>query len=55
MNISTNAFTIEPLTVENWHHFEELFGTKGACGNCWCMSFRLNNSDFINGKVNNGN
>ena len=34
---------------------ENLFGDKGACGNCWCMSFRLKKSDFENGKLNNGN
>ena len=46
---------IEPLSQANWHQFEQLFGTKGACGNCWCMSFRLKNKDFDAGKMNDGN
>lgn len=45
----------EPLTKNNWNKFVELFGTKGACGNCWCMSFRLNKTDFDEGKVHDGN
>jgi GNAT superfamily N-acetyltransferase len=45
----------EPLTKNNWNKFVELFGTKGACGNCWCMSFRLNKIDFDEGKVHDGN
>lgn len=45
----------EPLTKNNWGKFEELFGEKGACGNCWCMYFRLNKTDFTEGKVNEGN
>jgi len=47
--------TLEPLSKKNWQKFEDLFGTKGACGNCWCMSFRLNKQDFEKGKVRNGN
>jgi GNAT superfamily N-acetyltransferase len=45
----------EPLTKTNWNKFVELFGPKGACGNCWCMSFRLNKTDFDEGKINDGN
>lgn len=45
----------EPLTKDNWNKFVELFGTKGACGSCWCMSFRLNKPDFDEGKVHEGN
>ncbi|WP_348811397.1 GNAT family N-acetyltransferase [Flavobacterium maritimum] len=45
----------EPLTKNNWNKFVELFGEKGACGNCWCMSFRLNKTDFDEGKVHDGN
>jgi len=39
----------------NWNMFVTLFGEKGACGNCWCMYYRLSKSDFITGKVGNGN
>lgn len=45
----------EPLTKNNWNKFVQLFGTKGACGNCWCMSFRLSKTDFDEGKINDGN
>ena len=47
--------TFEPLTQKNWGQFVELFGTKGACGNCWCMYYRRSKSDFQEGKIDNGN
>ena len=47
--------TIEPLTRKNWGQFIQLFGNKGACGNCWCMYYRLNKSEFKEGKVEDGN
>src|SRR4051812_19070394 len=47
--------TFEPLTEKNWNKFEELFGNKGACGNCWCMFFRLKRADFDEGKIDGGN
>lgn len=49
------SLKFEPLTKNNWDKFVELFGTKGACGNCWCMSFRLSKADFEEGKINDGN
>jgi hypothetical protein len=30
-----------PLTPERWHDLEQLFGTRGACGGCWCMWWRV--------------
>ncbi len=45
----------EPLTKDNWNKFVELFGVKGACGNCWCMFYRLKKADYIEGKINDGN
>jgi hypothetical protein len=50
-----NELTFEPLTKANWPKFEQLFGEKGACGNCWCMYYRLSKSEFNEGKMNNGN
>lgn len=50
-----SSLRFEPLSPNNWHKFEELFGAKGACGNCWCMSFRLDNRSFEEGKIENGN
>lgn len=35
-----------PLSNENWDDFVELFGKNGACGGCWCMSFRLKRAEF---------
>jgi len=54
-SFSSNQLTFEPLTKRNWNKFVELFGNKGACGNCWCMYYRLKKSDFLEGKVNDGN
>lgn len=45
----------EPLTKNNWNKFVELFGVKGACGNCWCMFYRLKKADYNEGKMNDGN
>ncbi|OJV85890.1 MAG: GNAT family N-acetyltransferase [Bacteroidia bacterium 44-10] len=45
----------EPLTKNNWNKFVELFGVKGACGNCWCMFYRLKKADYQEGKINDGN
>ncbi|MBK7966196.1 MAG: GNAT family N-acetyltransferase [Bacteroidetes bacterium] len=52
---SASPITIEPLTKKNWEKFLALFGEKGACGNCWCMYYRLNKSDFQEGKFDEGN
>lgn len=50
-----NQLTFEPLTKTNWSKFVQLFGKKGACGNCWCMYYRLNKTDFTEGKIDEGN
>jgi GNAT superfamily N-acetyltransferase len=47
--------TFEPLSKKNWNKFVELFGERGACGNCWCMYFRLKKDEFTEGKQNDGN
>ena len=51
----TVQLLIEPLTDCNWGKFEELFGPRGACGNCWCMYYRLPRSEFLEGKFEDGN
>lgn len=28
------------LSLELWPQIEKLFGSNGACGGCWCMSWR---------------
>ncbi|MFH0778324.1 MAG: GNAT family N-acetyltransferase [Candidatus Eisenbacteria bacterium] len=43
-----------PLTREKWVDFEELFGTRGAAGGCWCMWWRLEKRDF-DAKKGDGN
>lgn len=47
--------TFEPLNKVNWARFVQLFGNNGACGNCWCMYYRLNKADYLEGKADNGN
>ena len=50
-----NQLHFEALSPDNWDKFVELFGSRGACSNCWCMSFRLPTADFKAGKQNDGN
>jgi GNAT superfamily N-acetyltransferase len=50
-----NAITVEPLGRNNWQKLVKLFGEKGACGNCWCMYYRLGRTEFEEGKTENGN
>ncbi|MEZ5173444.1 MAG: GNAT family N-acetyltransferase [Bacteroidia bacterium] len=52
---SQPSIHLKPLTPENWLDFVELFGERGACGNCWCMSFRLPKKEFDQGKLNGMN
>lgn len=47
--------TFAPLNNDTWKQFVQLFGERGACANCWCMSFRLMKAEFEAGKVNDGN
>lgn len=51
MLIYTNDnLKIYDLDSTKWEDFELLFGPKGACGGCWCMSWRLKKSEFELGK-----
>ncbi len=38
--------TFRPLTSERWPDLEELFGTRGASGGCWCMWWRLPRAQY---------
>lgn len=38
--------SFQPLTTKNWRDFELLFGPKGACGGCWCMTWRLKAGEY---------
>jgi GNAT superfamily N-acetyltransferase len=33
--------SVRPLTRDDWPVIEKLFGSNGACGGCWCMSWRV--------------
>jgi GNAT superfamily N-acetyltransferase len=37
----TTPVTVRPVTPADWGAIETLFGEKGACGGCWCMSWRV--------------
>jgi GNAT superfamily N-acetyltransferase len=41
-----NKTRILPLTRERWPDLEQLFGAKGGCGGCWCMSWRTSRKEF---------
>jgi GNAT superfamily N-acetyltransferase len=36
-----------PLIPDRWKDFEELFGSEGAFGGCWCMQWRLPESVWV--------
>jgi GNAT superfamily N-acetyltransferase len=40
------SLTFHPLTPERWRDLEMLFGERGACGGCWCMSWRLKRPQY---------
>ena len=50
VNEIKSSLKLQPLTVNNWHLFEEVMGEKGGCGGCWCMYFRLFPKEFSNDK-----
>lgn len=33
--------TVRSLTSDDWPVIETLFGKNGACGGCWCMTWRV--------------
>jgi GNAT superfamily N-acetyltransferase len=35
-----------PVTPDRWPDLEALFGQRGACGGCWCMTWRLPRAVF---------
>lgn len=41
-----NPYHWQPLSSETWRDFERLFGERGACGGCWCMTWRCKRSEF---------
>jgi len=41
---------IHPLTPERWSDFTALFGKNGACAGCWCMWWRMGQSEWMKQK-----
>lgn len=39
-------YRFEPVTAAQWRDLERLFGERGACGGCWCMSWRKPKPEF---------
>lgn len=44
--ISPRRVRIEPLTLQRWENFVQLFGSRGACGGCWCMFPRQTRREY---------
>jgi len=44
--MTSDNLTFRPLTKGTWNSFETLFGPRGACGGCWCMTWRLTKSEY---------
>ena len=42
----TGDYTVHPLTPDRWADFESLFGPRGAYGGCWCMWWRMTQTEF---------
>lgn len=47
---SSVGLSIRPLTPERWDDFAALFGPRGACGGCWCMTPRLSSAQYAKQK-----
>ncbi len=43
-------FTYAPATRENWPALRALFGSRGACGGCWCMAWLRPRRQWEEGK-----
>ncbi len=46
----SRRFRALPLTPDRWADFERLFGPRGACGGCWCMTPRLSRGAYERAK-----
>jgi GNAT superfamily N-acetyltransferase len=40
------SYEIQPATPDRWSHLAELFGERGGTEGCWCMFWRLSESDY---------
>lgn len=46
----TSELSFQPIRRNLWTDLEELFGLNGACGGCWCMSWKLRGKAFDEAK-----
>jgi GNAT superfamily N-acetyltransferase len=47
---TVSPLEFHPLTPDRWGDLETLFGQRGACGGCWCMTWRRPRAEFDRGK-----
>jgi Acetyltransferase (GNAT) family len=45
-----NEIIFKPLNEKTWQDWVTLFGSRGACGGCWCMWWRMNRKEFEENK-----
>jgi GNAT superfamily N-acetyltransferase len=38
--------SFKPVTPDRWTDLEALFGENGACGGCWCMTWKTKRSEW---------
>ncbi len=48
--LASDSLAIHPLTLDRWTDLERLFGARGACGGCWCMTWRLTRAEYERSK-----
>jgi GNAT superfamily N-acetyltransferase len=46
----TLSLSIKPIKRNLWTDLEELFGSNGACGGCWCMHWKLRGKAYEEAK-----
>jgi GNAT superfamily N-acetyltransferase len=44
------SLSIKPIKRNLWPDLEELFGSNGACGGCWCMNWKLRGKAYDEAK-----
>lgn len=44
--MTDEKISFQPVTMDRWNDFVELFGPKGAYAGCWCMWWRLPRKEF---------
>jgi GNAT superfamily N-acetyltransferase len=44
------SLSIKPIKRNLWTDLEELFGSNGACGGCWCMNWKLRGKAYEEAK-----